>query len=84
VEERPFALYDVWSADEVIMSGTAIEVQAVVDVDGRTIGDGTIGPIARSLIDAYAAYVRSHGTPIWRDDVGETPQDPFVEVTARR
>ncbi|MCL4846360.1 MAG: branched-chain-amino-acid transaminase [Acidobacteria bacterium] len=64
VEQRPLALYDVWSADEVVITGTAVEVQPVVEVDGRTIGTGAVGPIAGRVIEAYAAHVRSHGTPI--------------------
>lgn len=64
VEERPLALYDVWAADEVVITGTAVEVQPVVEVDGRPIGTGAIGPIAQQLVEAYGAFVRAHGTPI--------------------
>jgi len=49
------ALYDT---DEVFLSGSAAEVTAVVEIDGRTIGDGTFGPVARTLRDAYLDIVR--------------------------
>src|SRR5438034_339869 len=39
-EERLFTLYDVWSADEAFISGTAAEIGPVVELDGRTIGGG--------------------------------------------
>jgi branched-chain amino acid aminotransferase len=65
VEERPFALFDVWTADEVFMTGTAIEIQPVVEVDGRRIGAGTPGPVATRIGALFHEHVRSHGTPIW-------------------
>jgi branched-chain amino acid aminotransferase len=74
VEERPFALFDVWTADEVILTGTGIEVQAVVEVDGRPIGSGVVGPVAGRLIEAYGEHVRSHGTPIWSEQ--DRPVEP--------
>ena len=49
------ALYD---ADEVFLSGSAAEVTAVTEVDGRKIGDGKFGPVARALRDAYIGIVR--------------------------
>jgi branched-chain amino acid aminotransferase len=49
------ALYDT---DEVFLSGSAAEVTAVVEIDGRKIGDGTFGPVARTLRDAYLDIVR--------------------------
>jgi len=49
------ALYD---NDEVFLTGSAAEVTAVTEIDGRKIGNGTFGPIARSLRDAYIDIVR--------------------------
>src|SRR2546427_9946172 len=37
-EERLFTLYDVWSSDEAIISGTAAEIVPNVDMYGRVIG----------------------------------------------
>ena len=39
-EEGVFTRHDVYVADEVFLTGTAAEVIAVVNVDGRIIGDG--------------------------------------------
>jgi branched-chain amino acid aminotransferase len=63
-EERPFSLFEVWTAREVFVCGTGAEVVPVLSVDGRTIGSGEIGPISRRIVDAYARLVRSTGTPI--------------------
>src|SRR5207247_10490783 len=37
-EERLFTLYDVWSADEACISGTAAAIGPVVERAGRTSG----------------------------------------------
>ena len=63
-EERPFSLFEVWTAHEVFVCGTGAEVVPVTAVDGRTIGSGEIGPTTRTIVEAYARRVRSIGTPI--------------------
>jgi branched-chain amino acid aminotransferase len=63
-EEKPFALFDLWTAKEAFMCGTMAEVVPIASVDGRTIGSGTPGPTTRRLIAAYSELVRSTGTPI--------------------
>jgi branched-chain amino acid aminotransferase len=62
-EERPFSLFEVWTAREVFVCGTGAEVVPVVAVDGRTIGSGAIGAITRQIVEAYTTLVRSTGTP---------------------
>jgi branched-chain amino acid aminotransferase len=49
VEVRPISLDDVRSADELFFSGTAVEITPIKELDGRTIGDGSPGPITRRL-----------------------------------
>src|SRR4249919_2914702 len=44
-EEKPFTLFDVWTAKEAFICGTGAEVVPVLSVDGRTIGGGGIGPV---------------------------------------
>ncbi len=43
VEEGFYSLYDVYTADEAFLTGTAAELVPVIEVDGRVIGDGTPG-----------------------------------------
>ena len=57
--------YDVYTADECFVCGTGAEVMPVTKVDGRSIGDGTPGPITRRLTTAFQALVRSEGEPVW-------------------
>ena len=63
-EERPFTLFDVWTAKEAFICGTGAEVVPVLDVDGRAIGAGGIGPVTGRIVAAYHELVRSQGTPI--------------------
>ena len=63
-EDKPFTLFDVWTAKEAFICGTGAEVVPVLSVDGRTIGNGTIGPITSRIVTAYHERVRSEGTAI--------------------
>jgi branched-chain amino acid aminotransferase len=62
--ERPFTLFDVWTAREAFICGTAAEVVPVISVDDRTVGDGAVGPISLRIMAAYHDLVRAEGTPI--------------------
>jgi branched-chain amino acid aminotransferase len=73
--ERPFALFDLWSAREAFMCGTMAEVVPIASVDGRTIGSGTPGPTTLRLMAAYGELVRSAGTPI------DTVREPAVAIS---
>ncbi len=53
VEERAIPVGELYRADEVFFTGTTTEVRPSVEVDGRAIGDGRVGPVARELFDAF-------------------------------
>ncbi len=57
VEERPIALEDLGVADELFFTGTTTEVRPTVEVDGRQVGDGRVGPVTRALARAFAREV---------------------------
>lgn len=65
VIERNFPRYDLYSADEVFLTGTGAEVIAGVKIDGRIIGKGTCGPTTKSLIKHFRDYANSSGTPVY-------------------
>ncbi len=56
--EEPLTRHDLYVADECFLTGSAAEVIPVVILDGRSIGDGTPGPITKQLNDAFRALVR--------------------------
>jgi D-alanine transaminase len=53
VEERGFTLDEAKDADEAFITSATTFVQAVVDIDGATIADGTPGPVSRRLREIY-------------------------------
>lgn len=58
VEEKVFTRFDLYTADESFLTGTAAEVIPMVKLDDRSIGDGKPGPITRKLIAAFREYVQ--------------------------
>jgi branched-chain amino acid aminotransferase len=56
--EATLTRHDLYTADECFLTGTAAEVIPVVDIDGRTIGSGTPGPVTKQLTTAFHALVR--------------------------
>jgi branched-chain amino acid aminotransferase len=63
-EERDLSLTDVYRADEVFCSGTMGELAGVVQMDGRTIGAGGVGPITRRLSGLFAELTRTEGVAV--------------------
>jgi branched-chain amino acid aminotransferase len=59
VEESILNRYDVYTADEAFFTGTASELVAIRQVDGRVIGTGKAGPVTRDLRARFQALVRS-------------------------
>lgn len=55
--EARIAQNELTSADEVILTGTTIEVMPVVRLEGRIIADGKPGAITRTLQAAFRAAV---------------------------
>ncbi|MCL6570459.1 MAG: branched-chain-amino-acid transaminase [Bacillus sp. (in: Bacteria)] len=61
VRESPFTRHDVYVADEVFLTGTAVEVIAVVDVDGRVISGGKPGEVTNELLKEFRKIVTTDG-----------------------
>jgi branched-chain amino acid aminotransferase len=58
------SLAEFHRADEVFCTGTMGELAGVVEIDGRKIGDGAVGPLTRRLSGLYAELVRAESEPI--------------------
>jgi branched-chain amino acid aminotransferase len=56
--EEPINRYDVYTADEAFLTGTAAEIAPIRSLDGRQIGAGPIGPVTRTLMDRFKALTR--------------------------
>jgi len=53
VEERKFTLDEAFAAREAFITAATLGATAVVDLDGRRIGDGTPGPLTRRIQELY-------------------------------
>jgi len=62
--ERNISIAEIHTADEVFTTGTMGELTAVLEVDGRAIGGGTIGPITRELQQRFAKETSARGEPL--------------------
>ncbi|WP_440953233.1 branched-chain-amino-acid transaminase [Methanococcoides sp. FTZ1] len=58
-------LFDMYTADEVFVTGTAAEAAPITKLDGRPIGDGSVGPITKVAVAAFEEVTGSTGTPIY-------------------
>ncbi len=58
VVERSIDRGELYSADEIMLVGSGSGILHVVEVDGRQIGTGRLGPVASELSSYYAALVR--------------------------
>ncbi|HMV32495.1 MAG TPA: branched-chain-amino-acid transaminase [Gemmatimonadales bacterium] len=59
LQETMLNRYDLYTADEAFLTGTAAEVAPIRMVDGRIIGAGKAGPITRDIRARFQQLVRS-------------------------
>ncbi|NUN92544.1 MAG: branched-chain-amino-acid transaminase [Verrucomicrobiae bacterium] len=64
VQEATLTRYDLFTADECFLTGTAAEIIAAVKIDGRVVGTGRPGAITQRLIALYHDLTRQEGYPI--------------------
>jgi len=61
---KDVSLTEVYRTDEMFCTGTMGELAAVTTVDGRTIGDGSVGPVTKRLGGLFADLTAREGTPV--------------------
>ncbi|HEX5290900.1 MAG TPA: aminotransferase class IV, partial [Streptosporangiaceae bacterium] len=62
-----YTLPQLYTADEAFVTGTMGGLVPVLRVDGRTIGDGTLGapgPVTKRLTALFADLTATTGTPV--------------------
>ncbi|MBX3154875.1 MAG: branched-chain amino acid transaminase [Deltaproteobacteria bacterium] len=62
VREDPIARDELYTAEEVFLTGTAAEITPVRDIDHRRIGRGEAGPITRRLQESFFSVVKGTDT----------------------
>jgi branched-chain amino acid aminotransferase len=64
--EHNLTRYDIYTADECFLTGTAAEVIPAVQLDRRLIGNGQPGPITLKLMEGFHELTRTTGTSIYQ------------------
>ena len=64
VVEKPLTRFDVWTADECFLTGTAAKLIPLVELDSRTIGNGKCGPITKKLLQSFNEMAQKVGVRI--------------------
>ncbi|KAL7120347.1 hypothetical protein ACP275_02G117400 [Erythranthe tilingii] len=62
--ERRISISEFHTADEVFTTGTMGELSPVLKIDGRTVGDGRVGPVTQRLQIAYTKLSAESGVTI--------------------
>jgi D-alanine transaminase len=58
VEERYPSVEELYGASEVFLTGTTVEILAVIRVDGKAIGNGQPGPVTSGLAKRFVEQTR--------------------------
>ena len=61
VDERAIPVEELREAQEVFFAGTTTEIRPTVQVDGRPVGTGRVGPVTRRLFDDFVRMTSSEG-----------------------
>ena len=61
IHESNLTRYDLFTSDEMFLTGTAAEIVGVVKLDGRVIGEGTVGPVTKDLAARFKELVAKEG-----------------------
>lgn len=78
VRETSMTSHDLYSADELFLTGTAAEMIPVIAVDNRRIGSGKPGPIFRKILDKLKEVTRSEGTAVFTPEEMENLKTAVV------
>ncbi|MBJ7004245.1 branched-chain amino acid transaminase [Streptomyces griseofuscus] len=76
VERRTVLRSELYTADEIFLTGTGCEIVPVTALDGRPVGSGVPGPVTRTVMAAYDRSVRGrdpHDDQGWLTPVHATP-----------
>jgi branched-chain amino acid aminotransferase len=59
VKEEMLNRFDIYTADEAFLTGTASEIAPIRSYDGRAVGSGKAGALTCDLMARFQAYVRT-------------------------
>ena len=56
ISQTNMTLFDLYTADEIFLTGTGAEIVPVISLDGRTVGSGRPGAVTMQLLKAFRAF----------------------------
>ncbi|TWC00413.1 D-alanine aminotransferase [Bradyrhizobium macuxiense] len=59
IEERAFTVEEALAAKEAFITSASVFVQGVVAIDGKTVGNGKVGPITDRLREIYVEFAKA-------------------------
>ena len=65
---RDLSVMEAYRADEMFCTGTMGELAGITTLDGRTIGDGTVGPMTQRLSALYREETATSGYALWKEE----------------
>ncbi|MEM7110625.1 MAG: branched-chain amino acid aminotransferase, partial [Bacteroidota bacterium] len=65
--EKRISISEMYSADEVFVTGSMGELTPVLNIDGRVIGNGEVGKKTRDFIGWYKELTENNGIQIPRE-----------------
>lgn len=69
IEERPFTVNEAYEAQEAFNTSAVALVVPIISLDGRKIGTGEPGPVAKKLYESYRNYVNGDDHVEWKADL---------------
>lgn len=60
-QETTLTRFDLFTSDEMFLTGTAAEIVPVVEMDDRSIGNGKVGTFTLKLIDEFRKLTKKEG-----------------------
>jgi D-alanine transaminase len=61
--ERPFSVDEAKLAKEAFITSSSSHVKAVINIDGKSIGNGYVGELTTRLLDIYVNFIEGEGGP---------------------
>ncbi|MDI6782337.1 MAG: aminotransferase class IV, partial [bacterium] len=66
IREEVLTRYDIYTADECFLTGTAAEIIPVIKIDSRIIGTGKPGDITLKIMQQFSELTQTEGVEVYK------------------
>ncbi|WP_280938751.1 aminotransferase class IV [Meiothermus taiwanensis] len=60
IQERPITLSELYSADEVLLTGATRQVMPITQIEDKMVADGKVGPYSQQLMKAFQEHLEAY------------------------